>query len=265
MRAAARPFATLLLALASGSPWATAAAPTPVRVCYNAQLGSPDGGHFSLLLLRQVRDAMPGVRLQLSALPWMRCLILASRGEADAILGASHTPERALDLVYPRDANGQPDAARRLFAQGYRLLRRRGDALDTDGARFTGLSGLIGVERGHSAASLALQGGASVDDNHPDVHAMLAKLRNGRLSGALVAEPQYASLRAQPGALDGVEAVPTPLQQRAYYIAFSRDFVRREPLLAERIWAEAVRQRDTAAVRRATAQQQGTADDEALP
>jgi polar amino acid transport system substrate-binding protein len=260
VRAAARTLATLLLALASSGAWATpAAAPTPVRVCYNDQLGPPDGGHFSLMLLRAVRDAMPGVPLRIEPLPWMRCLILASRGDVDAILGASFTPERALDLVYPRDAEGLPDTARRLFAQGYRLLRRRGDALDTDGTRFTDLVGPIGVERGYSSTALVRGSGAGVDDNHPDVHAMLAKLRSGRLGGVLVADPQYASLLSQRGVLDGIEAVPTPLQQRAYYLVFSRDFGHRQPLLAERLWAEAARQRDTPAIRRATAMQQGTA------
>ena len=267
MKPAPRSLATALLALAAsgaGAVAASAPAATPddtraaVRVCYNEQLGPADGGHFSLMLLRQTGDALPDLRLTLKALPWMRCLILASRGEVDAILGASHTPERARDLVYPRAADGEPDAARRLFMQGYRLLRRSGDALDTDGARFTGLTGLVGVERGHSAAAIALEAGGSTDENHADVNAMLAKLRSGRLGGALVAEPQYASLLAQPGALDGLEAVPTPLRQRAYYLVFSRDFARREPLLVERLWNEAVRQRDTAAIRRATAEQQGT-------
>jgi polar amino acid transport system substrate-binding protein len=273
MRSAVRALVPLLLAFASGTAAAaTAAAPASsgdgrpvVRFCYNEQLGAPDGGHFTLMLMRQVTAALPDVRLRMQALPWMRCLIQASRGEADAILGASHTPERALDLVYPRDAEGQPDAERQLFAQGYRLLRRRGDALDIDGTRFVDLVGPIGVERGHSSASFARAGGATIDENHPDVQAMLSKLRSGRLGGVLVAEPQYASLRAQDGALAGLEAVPRPLQQRPYFIVFSRDFVRRRPLLAERIWSEAVRQRDTPAIRRATAEQQGTAFPGAMP
>lgn len=273
MSAAVRALATLLLAFASDSAWSVpAAAPVSandgrpvVRLCYNAQLSAPDGGHFTLMLMRQVSAALPDVRLRMQARPWMRCLILASRGEADAILGASHTPERALDLVYPRDAEGQPDAARQLFAQGYRLLRRRGDALDTDGTRFIDLVGPLGVERGHSSASFARAGGAAIDENHPDVQAMLSKLRSGRLGGVLVAEPQYASLRVQGDALDGIEAVPRALQQRPYFIVFSKDFARRQPLLAERIWSEAVRQRDTPAIRRATAEQQGTALPGAMP
>jgi polar amino acid transport system substrate-binding protein len=271
-----RALSTLLLAACGAVAWPALAAPgagpgprhespTPFRVCFNDQLGAPDGGHFSLMLLRQVRDAMPEVRMEMMALPWMRCLILASRGEADAILGASFTPERALDLIYPRDAQGQPDASRQLFAQGYRLLRRRGDALDTDGTRFTNLVGPIGVERGHASGSLVRAGGATVDENHPDVLAMLAKLRRGRLGGMLVADAHYASLRAQPGVLDGIEAVPTPLQQRPYFLVFSRDFSRRHPRLVERLWDESVRQRDTPAIRRATAEQQGTAPNGARP
>ncbi len=237
---------------------AAAAAGPVVRVCYNDQLGPPDGGHFSLQLMRAIVAAKPALRFELQPLPWVRCLILASRGDADAILGASFTPERALDLVYPRDAQGRPDESRRLFAQGYRLLRRQGDALDTDGQRFIHLVGPIGVERGHSSASFARAGGADTDDNHPDVTAMLAKLRNGRLGGALVAEPQYASLLGQPGALDGLEATPTVLQPRGYYLVFSAAFARREPVLVEQLWNEAARQRDTPRIREETALQQGS-------
>jgi polar amino acid transport system substrate-binding protein len=244
-------FALWLVAAAAG-----AAGPV-VRVCYNDQLGPPDGGHFSLQLIRGVVAAKPALRFELQAVPWVRCLILASRGDADAILGASFTPERALDLVYPRDAQGRPDESRRLFAQGYRLLRRRGDALDTDGQRFINLVGPIGVERGHSSASFARAGGADTDDNHPDVTAMLAKLRNGRLGGALVAEPQYASLRGQSGALDGLEATPTVLLPRGYYLVFSAAFAQREPVLVEQIWSEAARQRDTPRIREEIALQQG--------
>ncbi len=267
MRATIRLVAALALALGGAAPVdAAAGRPLPtVHLCYNDQLGPPDGAHFSLQLMRAVVAAIPTRRFELRPLPWMRCLILASRGDVDAILGASHTPERALDLVYPRDAQGRPDESRRLFAQGYRLLRRQGDAADTDGRRFVNLAGPIGVERGHSSASFARDGGADVDDNHPDVTAMVAKLRNGRLGGVLVAEPQYASLRGRPGALDGVEAAPTVIQPRGYFLVFSSSFAQREPRLVEQIWNEAVRQRDTAIIRRETARQQGAAIEESPP
>ena len=271
MRAVVRVVAMAALCVAAtvaaaNPPAIEGAAPgTTVRVCYNDQLGPPDGGHFSLQLMRAVVAAAPDLRFELRALPWMRCLILASRGEVDAILGASFTPERALDLIYPRDAQARPDESRRLFAQGYRLLRRRGDALDTDGQRFMHLVGPIGVERGHSSASFVRGAGADTDDNHPDVLAMLAKLRSGRLGGVLVAEPQYASLRRQPGALDGLEATPSVLQPRGYYLVFSAPFAKREPILVERLWNEAARQRDTPRIREATAQQQGSSNEGTAP
>jgi polar amino acid transport system substrate-binding protein len=258
MRAAVRVVAMVALWCVAGA----GAAQSLVRVCYNEQLGPPDGGHFSLMLMRGLIEASPAVRIEMQPLPWMRCLVLASRGEVDAILGASFTPERALDLAYPRDAAGQLDESRRLFAQGYRLLRRRGEALDTDGRRFTGLVGPIGVERGHSSTALARAARARVDMNHHDLAAMLAKLRGGRLGGALVSEPQYRSLRGQPGALDGLEAAPNALQPFGYYLVFSWNFARREPVLIEQLWNEAARQRDLPAIQRATALQQGTATDD---
>lgn len=270
MRGARRLVAVLALGMAAS---ASVSRPAPseapasrvVRVCYNDQLGPPEGGHFSLQLMRAVAAATPSHRFELKPLPWMRCLILASRGDADAILGASFTPERALDLVYPRDAQARPDDARRLFSQGYRLLRRRGDAVDTVGQRFTNLVGAVGVERGHSTVSFAKDSGANTDENHPDVMAMLAKLRTGRLGAVLVAEPQYASLRLQPGALDGIEASPTVIAPRSYFLVFSSAFAKREPAFVEQLWSEAVRQREMPHIRRETALQQGVPVEEALP
>lgn len=271
MRAARGLIASLAFGLASvagasGRPGTAVEGTLPVvRVCYNDHLGPPDGGHFSLQLMRAVVVATPSHRFELKPLPWMRCLILASRGDADAILGASFTPERALDLVYPRDGQARPDDARRLFAQGYRLLRRHGDTVDTDGQRFTNLVGPVGVERGHSTVSFARASGAAADENHPDVMAMLAKLRNGRLGAALIAEPQYASLRARPDALDGIEAAPAVIQPRSYFLVFSSEFAQREPVLVEQLWNEAVRQREMPHIRRETALQQGVAIGEDSP
>lgn len=251
--ALASPRAEALNADAAGNE----AAQRTVRLCYNEQLGPPDGEHFSLQLIRALAAVTPTARFELRALPWMRCLVLVSRGDMDAILGASFTPERGMDLVYPRDARGRPDESLRLFVQGYRLLRRRGDALDFDGERFRRLVGPIGVERGHSSAVLARERGAAVDDSHPDVHSMLAKLRGGRVGGILVAEPRYATLRREPGLLDGVEAVPTALARRPYFLVFSRAFSQREPHLMGALWRDAARLRETPAIRQATAEQQG--------
>jgi hypothetical protein len=93
---------------------------------------------------------------------------------------------------------------------------------------------------------------------------MLAKLRSGRLGGALVAEPQYASLRRQAGVLDGLEAAPTVIQPRSYFLVFSSSFARREPMLVEQLWTEAARQRETPVIRRETALQQGAIVEEPL-
>ena len=228
-----------------------------LTLCYNDQLGRRDEGHFSLVLMRAVQSQVPEADIRLSPVPWKRCLVRASRGDFDGILGASFTEDRALNLTYPRDERGELDASKRMFLQGYRLLRRQGTRLSWNGQRFIHIDGAIGAESGHSALAFVREQGVEVDDQHPNVYAMLAKLRAGRLSGAMVAEPLLASLMSQPGALDGLEMVEPPLVQRPYFLLFSKPFAARNAVLVQRIWTAIALQRETPEIRRITLEQQG--------
>mgnify|MGYP002783631084 FL=1 len=245
--AAARMFRIAALALALAALSASlplAAQSVPTRLCFNESLGPPDGAHPSLELMRGVQRAVPEAAIALVPVPWRRCVLGASRGDFDGSVGASFTPERGLALVYPRNADGEPDSARRMFSLSYRVLRRIDGPLRWDGVGFFGIDGAIGVERGHATGTLVAERGALADDSHPDVDALLAKVRAGRLAGALLAEPLVASLAARDGGLDGLQVEGPPMAPRDYHLAFSRGFAAAHPALVDRLWDAVATERE---------------------
>jgi len=53
-------------------------------------------------------------------------------------------------------------------------------------------------------------------------------------------------LRANPQLAQQVEKLPQPLEEKPYYLMLSNALLVRDPKLAERIWSEVQRQRESA-------------------
>ncbi|WP_184044788.1 substrate-binding periplasmic protein [Inhella inkyongensis] len=182
---------------------------------------------------------LPDLRLEYTALPWSRCLQLAAEGQYDAVLSASHTPERARSLVYPGGAEADPQ--QRMFMVGYALLRRKGSAASWDGQRFLGTGPQagqsLGAERGYSIVQFAREHGAHVEDRYPQVSSLLDSLKLGRLAGVLINQEYAAQLLSETAWAQGFELGGPQLAAKAYYLPFSRAFAQREPDRVRAIWA----------------------------
>jgi polar amino acid transport system substrate-binding protein len=242
------------------------AAAVALRVCHNETLGGADTRHFSAEQLRHAAAQVPGVVVMLTPLPWSRCLIAAGRGEFDAVLGASHTPERAMQLVFPRDAEGQPDAARRMFHLDILLMRPLGSRVRWDGDQLEAAHRPVGTERGHAAVAFLRDRAIPVDDGHASLHALLAKLRSGRIVAAVINEAQWLSLNAwQPHALDGLERVGPPLLRKPYFLVFARAWADLHPKAADALWRRLAEVRDEPAFQQRFAEQQGWQPGQPLP
>lgn len=231
------------------------APPLTLRLCANAALGDPAGNNSSHVLARQAFARLPQLAVQLTPLPWQRCLSEAAAGRFDAVLAASHTPERALGLVYPLDAQGAPDARLRLFKVGYVLLRRKSSAVTWDGERFSGSSPrpgeAIGAERGYAIVLFARDRGAHVEDRYPSHGSLIDSLRLQRIAGVLLNQESAAQLlRDESWARDHELAGP-PLQTRAYFLPFSRRFAEAHPALCRAIWEALAAARESPAFKTA--------------
>lgn len=239
------------LLLATAAPLAAAAEVKALRVCANQSIGDEKGGNSAHALLRMAISSLPDVQISTTLLPWQRCLSEAAAGQYDVVLAASHTPERALKLAYPLDAQGQPDLSRRMFLVGYALLKRKGSAARWDGNEFSGTSmragEALGAERGYSIVQFARQRGAAVEDRFPSYASLIESLRLARIAGILINQEGAAQLLAEPAWADGHELSGPPLQQKAYYLPFNPSFAAQHPKLVEQVWAAVAKMRQTPA------------------
>lgn len=230
----------LYLLLLVGLAPATAAEPRVLRICANQALGAPGDRNSGYQLMHKVAELLPELKMEYSALPWTRCLGDAAAGLYDAVLAASYTRDRAAGLVYPLDAEGRPDAERRMFQVGYVLLRRKGSSVSWDGERFLGSSSkageVIGAERGYSIVQFARERGAFVEDRYPNFDSLVDALRLKRSAGVLINQEGASQLLIDPTWSQEHELGGPPMTPRAYYLPVSRQFHQAHPALAERLW-----------------------------
>ena len=149
---------------------------------------------------------------------------------------------------YPTDAEGRADALRRLHTSRYTLYRRAGSAVSWDGQRFTHVTGRVGSLSGFSIGDLLLAHGLEVDESSRDPLALLQMLVHGRVEAvALQTMRGDFILQANPQLAQQVEKLPQLLEEKPYYLMLSNALLARAPDLAERIWAEVRRQRESPA------------------
>lgn len=229
------------------------AEPLPLRVCANQSLGEPEEGNSAYALARAVFKLVPELRPQYSVLPWQRCLSEAAAGQFDAVLSASHTPDRAFGLAYPLDASGRPDASRRMFQVGYVLLKRKDSPVRWDGERFHGSSTrpgeALGAERGYSVVLFARDRGAIVEDRYPNFASLVDALRLKRSAGVLINQEGAATLLADADWAREHELSGPPFALKAYYLPVSRQFQQAHPALTEKLWNAVVEARQQPAFR----------------
>jgi len=235
-----------LLWLLAGTCYGTQPALT---FCHEDQNAYPwvmtDGTGLNLELLNLVQQ-----RLQLQvvyvSVPWKRCLSGMQQGLYDGAFAASFKTERLQMGHYPTDAAGRPDARRRLHTSRYALYRRVGSAVSWDGQHFSQVNGRVGSLSGFSIRDLLLAHGLEVDESSRDPQALLQMLVHGRVEAvALQAMRGDFVLQASPQLAQRVEKLPQLLEEKPYYLMLSNALLARDPGLAERIWDEVQRQRQS--------------------
>ena len=218
--------------------------------CHEDQNAYPwvmtDGAGLNLELLNLVQQAL---KLQVGyvAVPWRRCLSGMQQGLYDGAFAASFKTERLQMGHYPTNTDGRPDALRRLHISRYTLYRRVGSMVSWDGQRFSQLSGRGGSLSGFSIRDLLLAHGLEVGESSRDPLALLQMLVHGRVEAiALQTMRGDFLLQANPKLAAQVEKLPQLLEEKPYYLMLSKALLVRDPELAERIWSEVQRQRESA-------------------
>jgi polar amino acid transport system substrate-binding protein len=187
-----------------------------------------------------------GLRIEWRVLPWKRALYLLEQQQVDAVVEISYNQERSAYAVFPLRESVVPgsatpvmvpDESLALHVNTYRLIRRRGDRLSWDGVQFSGLTGPIASQPGFSIGSWLRGLGVTVDETSKDPDIILAKLEKGRIQGAALLDGALElAYKQQPKFWDSLEVHALSLQEKPYYLAFSKNYARANPQTIERIW-----------------------------
>ena len=215
------------------------ASASALRVCFE------DGDSYPWILhnrpglttsLLKMVEAQTAIQMDMTALPWKRCMHEVATGNMDALFKISYSAERAAELgVYPM-IDGRPDESKRLFTDSYSLYRLKGAEVSWDG-KVLKADGPIGAQSGFSVVDLLKSLGAQVDDGSRLPDASMRKLLAGRITAlALQTNEGDATLLRIPGANDNVEKLSPVLVEKPYFFIFSKQFHEAKRKQAEVIW-----------------------------
>ena len=191
----------------------------------------------STLELLQLVARNLNIEFEFKRVPWKRGLVLIEHNQADGIFHSSYKKERLKIGVYPMQDN-EPNPDKRLLNMSYVLYKLKESPLIWDGEKFDHLNGPIGATIGFAVIDMLKEKGASVDESKRTSHNMM-KLLVGRLAAVAELETMAdAFLAGDPDKFKDVVKILPPLRTKPYYLMFSHEFVKKNPRLAEKIWDE---------------------------
>lgn len=223
----------------------------PLRVVYSDQasppyyLGNgeaiPEHPGVAVELLN-LAAAKIGCSIQWKRLPGRRAMRALERGDVDAMLLLSYSPQRAAFAVYPM-VGSEPDAAFSLATLSYSVYVKSDAAPGWDGKQFRPVPALLGVNSGYSVVEELHKLRLNVEEA-PSTSNNLNKLLMGRIT-AYVGQDFQADSVIENGHLENVKKLPTPFSSKDYYLPFSKQFFSASPGPAMQLWKQIAEVRKT--------------------
>ncbi len=226
-----------------------AAQAVTLRVCVDQvshfPLLTPELGGITGVLLKMAA-AEVGVELTTIALPIARCREAMRADLADAFPVTPYMPQELSFLSYPM-SKGRADPARAVVNVRNLVFRHRSTKAAWDGSTFSALASPVLVTFGASLIVEKLAGlSVRFDDNGKTPEVNFRKLVAGRGELLIAIDVDGAALLARPEFRDsGIEALPVPFTDEAYYLGISKVFSARHPGLAAKLWQAAAQIRQS--------------------
>jgi polar amino acid transport system substrate-binding protein len=210
-----------------------------VTLCYDYGEQYPwilkDGKGLNIVLLEMVA-AKTGEKLELTGMPWKKCLEGVKNGTIDGAFAASYSDERAKFAVYPL-AEGKPDRSRRMYTDGYSLLRLKGSKVGWDGRKLSNLTGAIGTQASYSIAADLTRWGAKVDSNSDTPETLLKRFGSGQLQAIALMTGEARFAMKKPYLANKVEIVSPPLTEKPYFLILGRGYYDKNRKKVDDIWS----------------------------
>lgn len=180
-------------------------------------------------------------------MPSRRCISETAAGRLDAIVGLSALPERTAIVRYPM-RDGQLDREQRLNTHAYYWYVRAGAPWRWDGRTLSGGEGrppLVGVEEGHSVASLLRRDGWQLHAVSGGSVAALRMLERQRFDIAVLLDIEVSTaMDKAPDLGRQLVRLEPPYSVRDYYLVLSPALVDTRPDIARKLWDAVPRVRE---------------------
>ena len=247
----AKPTACLVLVLLSMQTFACQAAET-LNFCFESvdvrPWRSAEGTGLNFELISAAASKL-GIEVKYEGIPWKRCLSELKANRMDGAFGVSFKSDRLDTGVYP--GGDQPDDSKRLYTDGYMLLRNKGAKVSWDGKTISGLEGAVGIQLGYSVGDQLKSMNIPVDDGSINLRELVRKLVAGRIGAAAIggSDAKFLSSK-EPTLAKQFEILPIPLVQKPYFLMLSRQAFDSNPERALRLWKAIETERKSAAYQR---------------
>ena len=176
--------------------------------------------------------------------PAARIFAWIENNKVDGGFHFSFKTKRAKSIAYPMK-DGKVDPDKRLMAMNYFLYKLKNSQLKWNGVKFQNLKGKIGANLGFSIVGDLKKMGVDVHEGTLTINLMRMLIKK-RINGVVTIETLGDfSIKSHPKEFVNVVKVSPPVKKKNYYLALSYQFVKKHPTLAENIWNEIMKIRES--------------------
>ncbi|MES2262228.1 MAG: hypothetical protein V4724_27220 [Pseudomonadota bacterium] len=213
----------------------------PLRVCVldedYAPFSFPAREGPGQFLLRRAIERQGGA-LEITHVPWRRCIEGVRAGTYDAVLGAAANASFFSFLSFP-ERDGRADPRRSLGSLEFRVMQRRGEAPRWDGQRFSAVEGPVLYGAGIVIVRDALaRQGVDASDNAKTSAQLMRMLVAHRADAIVVRQHEAQKLMREAEFQGRLDLLPQPLVAFDGYLAVRREWKEAYPPYVEAVWDE---------------------------
>ena len=209
----------------------------------------PDREGLGQELLRLAVEAQ-GDRIEVTPLPWRRCLEMARAGAIDVPLMASPSTANLEFLVFPMKG-GQPDVDKCISAANFSVLCRKDAGVEWDGRAFHGLASPVLYASGQAIVKDRIEALGVPGNDSPNTYPQIGDMiLSRRYQVAVMRETIALTLVGSEARFkEALALLPAPFLVDYSYAPASRAFAKEHTDYLERIWTRIKEIRGTRAWR----------------